>query len=104
MGTKEPTWGIKMNHHNDQKDTRTLADLAREALQVQDAVNLSGVVHSFSKVMSQLHELYPEEGTEFFNTHPIAILWADKIRWLTKAMEHSEVMAAYTWANQQLIQ
>lgn len=63
-------------------DTRTMADLANEAIRVQDACNLSGVVHSFSRSISRLRVLLREQGresTEDVNTHPICQLWADKI-------------------------
>jgi hypothetical protein len=39
------------------KDERTLAQLAQEALTVQDACNLSGVVHGWSRSISRLREL-----------------------------------------------
>ncbi len=60
---------------------RTLADLAREALTVQDACNLSGVAHGFSRAMTDLRRL--GMGTDECNRHPIAVLWADKIAHLT---------------------
>jgi hypothetical protein len=63
-------------------DTRTMADLAREALAVQDACNLSGVVHGFSRSISRLRALLEAEGkggTDAVNGHPICQLWADKI-------------------------
>ena len=67
----------------EKKDERSLAELHREALQVQDAVNLSGVVHSFSRTMHRLRELVPGKDTEFYNRHPIAILFSSKIADLT---------------------
>lgn len=60
----------------DQKLNKLLID----AYQVQDACNLSGVVHSFSRAISQLRELYPNEGTDFINHHPVCQMYADKIR------------------------
>lgn len=83
------------------KDERTLAQLAREAIEVQMAVNLSGVVHSFSRSITRLRELYPHEGTYFFNTHPVAVMWADKIKDLTRA-DAGEVCAAWAWAKEQV--
>jgi hypothetical protein len=63
---------------------RTLKQLAKEAYDVQDACNLSGVALSFGKALSDLRDLRPaNEGTDWLNTHPIAILWADKIASLT---------------------
>ena len=52
-----------------------------EALQVQDACNLSGVVISFAGVLKKLRE----EGlsTDEIANHPVARVWADKIASLT---------------------
>ncbi len=75
------------------EDTRTMADLAREALQVQDACNLSGVVHSFSRSIARLRVLLREQGTESttdINLHPICQLWADKIRSLAGSQDYSD--------------
>ena len=61
---------------------RTIRELAKEAIEVQNASNLSGVVHSFAKAMTDLREAANVEGwasTEKINTHPIAIVWAGKI-------------------------
>ena len=49
----------------------------QDALEVQDACNLSGVVHSFSKVMSSI--MGDASNTHDVNRHPIAVLYADKI-------------------------
>ena len=58
---------------------RTEIQLIKEAYQVQDACNLSGVVHSFSRAMTDLREACPNQGTEFYNTHPVTIMYASKI-------------------------
>lgn len=76
-----------------------MADLklmATEALLVQDACNLSGVAHGFSKAMEQLWDVAREEGkgTDWVNTHPISVVWADKIQSLTTSGSH-DVMQAY---------
>jgi hypothetical protein len=60
---------------------RSMKELAREALAVQDACNLSGVAHGFARAMSDLCEHGLD--TDARNHHPIAILWADKIAHLT---------------------
>lgn len=60
-------------------DTRTLADLAAEALYIQDATNLSGVVHSWSRSVRRLRELMSGAGTDEINKHPINVLYADKL-------------------------
>lgn len=60
--------------------TRTIKELAVEVLQVQDACNLSGVVHSWSRAITELRSLSPGASTETINTHPINVLWASKCR------------------------
>jgi hypothetical protein len=61
---------------------KTLKQLCDEAIAVQDACNLSGVVHSFSQAMTALAELGVKD-TEGRNRHPVAILYASKIASLT---------------------
>jgi hypothetical protein len=85
---------------------RTLKDLAKEALDVQDACNLSGVVHSFSRVITDLREIARAEGwedTDKINAHPVCVLFADKIVSLTLCGEHPEadrLTDAYMWASE----
>ena len=66
------------------KPERTLKELAQEALDVQDACNLSGVVHGWSRSMSRLYEILREQkefsGTDQVNHHPINQLWASKVQ------------------------
>lgn len=74
-------------------DNRTMADLAREALHVQDACNLSGVAYGFSRSISRLRALLDAEGkggTDNVNLHPICQLWADKIRSLAGSQDYSD--------------
>lgn len=64
----------------------TLPEAAQEALDVQNACNLSGVAHSFSKVLSEA--MWPAanelgEGTQWVNQHPISVLFVDKLVSLT---------------------
>lgn len=74
-------------------DTRTLQQLAKESLDVQDACNLSGVVHGFSRSITRLRELLPNAGTDDINTHPICVIWADKIAHLTRTqMDSTKVL------------
>ena len=58
-----------------------LKKAAQDALAVQDACNLSGVVHAFSRAMTVIRE--NTNGTDEANRHPIAVLFADKIADLT---------------------
>ncbi len=62
--------------------TRTLGQLAQEVLQAQDACNLSGLIHDWSRSMTELREVLkddPNFGTDMINFHPISILWATKV-------------------------
>ncbi len=78
---------------------RTERELLAEALAVQDACNLSGVVHSYSRAMTDLWDLARRVGggTEWVNTHPVAVLYADKVRHLSGLDER--VFAAYQTAH-----
>lgn len=61
-------------------DELTALDYQR-ALAVQDACNLCGVVQSFAEVMKKI--LHDTQSTDAANSHPIAVLYADKIASLT---------------------
>lgn len=74
--------------------------LAKDALDVQNACNLSGVVHEFSRAMDSLWSLarYAGEGTEWVNTHPVSILYSSKIASLTGSESMPRFSAAHQWA------
>jgi len=79
---------------------RTIKQLAKEALDVQDACNLSGVVHSFSTVCTELRDIMREEGkfsTDNFNRHPIVIMYSSKIASLCGSESAVEFSRAYGW-------
>lgn len=80
---------------------RTLKDLAQEAYRVQGACNLCGVAQSFARAMVDLRRVEPGLGTDAWNAHPIAVLWADKIAHLagtqSLADDNGKVAAAYDW-------
>lgn len=78
-------------------DNATLQDLAKATLQVQDACNLTAVVYAFADVCTRLRKLFPAEGTEFFNKHPIVILWLDKLNSLAgiQDLANQNVLNAY---------
>lgn len=83
---------------------RTWKQLAQGALDVQDACNLSGVVHSFSKVVTEVRDLLESEGpysTDTINYHPVCRLYADKIAHLTgtQTIGNDSVLEAYKWAH-----
>lgn len=80
------------------EDNRTIEDLAAEALQVQDACNLSGVVLGFGRAVLRLRQVLEAEGscsTERLSRHPVCVLWSNKIQSLTG----DEFSSAYEWAN-----
>jgi len=58
------------------KRQRSLADLAKEAYDVQDACNLSGVLLGAHEACSDL--LSQTSSTEEAANHPIMRLWLDK--------------------------
>ena len=61
------------------RDKRTLQQLAQEAMDVQDASNLCGVVQGFARAMLSLTDLYHDKGTDFIKSHFITRAWADKV-------------------------
>lgn len=84
---------------------RTMKDLAKEALGIQDACNLSGIVHSFSRAMTDLRMIARTEGwegTDKLNQHHISVLFADKIASLVdpgSSINGTAARAAYMWAH-----
>lgn len=74
---------------------KTLKDLAQDALNVQDACNLSGVVHSFSQALTDLRANLPNAHTEEINQHPIAVMYSSKIQSLTNAGSTPAFLRAY---------
>lgn len=77
----------------------TMKDAARTALEVQDAVNLSGVVSSFFQVTQVLwtEARKINAGTDYVNQHPICTLFIDKLASLNGSQTDgfSKVMDAY---------
>jgi len=60
----------------------TIKEAAQTALDVQSAVNLSGVLASFKEVVHEV--IWPEahrlgKGTEWVNSHPIVTLYLSKL-------------------------
>ena len=73
---------------------------ASDALGVQNACNLSGVVHAFSSVISTLWEVARQKGhgTTWVNCHPISLMFSTQIAHLSGgSMTEYE---KYRWANQ----
>ncbi len=78
---------------------KTLQQLAQDALQVQDACNLSGVIISWARAMSDLREHLRDLGTDGFNHHPINVLWSSKVSSLTGESADGTFSAAYKWCD-----
>lgn len=66
-------------------DKRSMKELAEEALFIQNACNLSGLVFGLERTMRRFNALNPGMGTDKRNTHPIFVLWTDKLASLTGA-------------------
>lgn len=67
--------------------TRTLAQLAQEAIDVQDASNPGGLSRSYAQMITELHRLL--SGSQFHCTrdlcrHPINQLWTSKLHTLAE--------------------
>ncbi len=81
----------------DGRVARSLETLAAEALAVQDACNLSGVVYGWARAMDDLNAYRHHWGlgTDWMNNHCINVLWADKVADLSKAHTFSVTNDAY---------
>jgi hypothetical protein len=73
----------------------SLSRLAKLALDVQDACNLSGVIHSWSRSITELRSLCPDLGTDDINRHPINVLFSDKVVHLTGSGDVGDFTKAY---------
>ena len=85
------------------KRVRSWKELAQVGLDVQNACNLSGVVHTFSEVVSEVRSRMEGEGkagTDAVNKHPVCLLFSDKIASLTgtQTVGHNLTTKAYEWA------
>ena len=69
----------------------------RNAIDVQNACNLSGVVFSFAKVMQKICDEARDlgKGTDWKNNHPIAVLYASKVSSLAGDVHAGEYSKAY---------
>ena len=74
----------------------TLRDY-QDSIDVQNAVNLSGVVHSFARVMPKIMaEMRENKGSsEYVWHHPISVLYSSKIASLTNSEDASAFSKAY---------
>ena len=69
----------------------------KDALAVQDACNLSGVVYAWAEVMKRVcEEAYAAgKGTDWKNSHPINVMYASKVASLTGCETPEGFMGAY---------
>lgn len=60
-------------------------NIYKDALQVQDACNLSGVVLSWARAMKVITDAAQAggHGTDWVRLHPVNVLYADKVADLT---------------------
>lgn len=82
-------------------DTRTMRELAKEAIDIQSCFNLSSIVHSFSRCICRLRAIAKEEGWEDeqeIRRHPISVLFSNRIGYLTYSTFTDEVVRAMDWA------
>ena len=68
---------------------KTMKELAQEALDIQSASNLSGVVHAFSRDITDLRAHLEKEfgdkfSTNILNEHYISVLFSTQIAHLTR--------------------
>ncbi len=60
----------------------TIQEAAKQAIEVQDACNLSGVLRAFQNIVSEV--IWPEanrlgKGTDWVNCHPICVMFLSKL-------------------------
>lgn len=74
----------------DREDTRTLRELAQQALDVQNASNLTGVLNAWFRAACRLRVLLGDSTTHLHH-HPITRVWSDKVASLcgTQALDVS---------------
>lgn len=81
---------------------KTMKEMAQEALDIQDACNLSGVVHAFARLLPDLRarlEEMGEGGTDKVNQHPVSVMFSSKIASLTGSENNFAFRAAYDWVD-----
>ncbi len=63
-----------------------MKNIYKEALDVQDACNSSGVIHSLSRAMEEIWKEAREKnlGTEYVNQHPVVKMFLTKLCDLAK--------------------
>lgn len=67
----------------------------QNALDVQNACNLSGVVHSLVRDIQTLRDSPDCTGTSWINRHPVVLWYVDKLVDLTGRPDSTELSRAY---------
>lgn len=70
----------------------------KNAIEVQDACNFSGVLRSFAEDMEAVREHLRAEGAYSslaFATHPVALMYLDKLADLQRRPDHDELYVAF---------
>lgn len=94
-GEQFPVESIFEHGQKPDSPPRTLAQLAKEAVDVQDTVNLLGVSKSFAKAMLDLNHYV--SGSVELRTHFITCLWVSKLASLNGGFYDHNFSAAYDW-------
>jgi len=88
-------------------DGRTIYDLVRNALQIQRATNLQGVVLNFCEDFAQLRTLLEKKGPvpdATLRRHPVCVLYAGRIATLTGSEVGLRMHRAFEWCESMLQQ
>lgn len=73
-----------------------MTNIYKDAIQVQDACNLSGVAHSLCEAMKVIREEPDCNGTDYVNRHPVVTMYLSKMADLNgMSINSGEFNAAY---------
>lgn len=101
------TYAARARASVEQAARNKIREYAQSALDSQSACNLSGIIHSWSRILGFLWEysrIFNKPGTEWVNNHPINVLFITQACHLSgaglpsgdryfKAHEHCEILA-----------
>jgi len=79
---------------------KELSAWKKDAINVQNACNSSGVIHALSELVHDLWEIAGKDGhgTKWVNTHPLIILFLDKLNSLAGIQSNTDpIHAAYNY-------
>lgn len=81
-----------------------LCDAYRDAMLIQNACNLSGVLRTWVRHLATLNDIARDQnlGTDWVNHHPINILFASKVASLTGCESSGVFSQAYQAAQEQI--